>query len=291
MRFRRTYGGLMKTTRTGMPGLLVTLGLLALAPWVAADADPLTPGSSSERVAIVGASLSHGFGAPPGWTAAVAASRTQPPENLTQHTTLFFFTHPVERGTALVSRAKASRPTLVLAIDFLFWFGYGNLDAAGSRLASEADRLRLLDRGQSLLEQFECPVVVGDFPDMSAAAGGILAAEQVPRPATRAALNERLHSWASSRTNIVLVPLDRWIARIQAGQPIRIGELEFDSDSTAKWLQGDRLHPSPRGLAALAMLANDRLVHRGFMEPGAALNSISEIERRMAISLGESRER
>lgn len=288
--FRGTYGRTMRRTWRGKTGLLVALGWLVLARAIATESEATPRATSTERVAIIGASLSHGFGAPPGWTAAVTASRTRPPEHVAQHTSLFFFTHPFERGKALVSRAKAFRPTLVLAIDFLFWFGYGNLDAAGSRFTAEADRLRLLARGQSLLEEFECPVVVGDFPDMSAAIGWILAAEQVPQPETRAALNERLHAWAASRTNIVVVPLDQWIARIQTGQPIRIGELEFDGDSTARWLQGDRLHPTPHGLIALALLANDRLVQLGFLEPEAALTSIPEIRRRMELVPGEDRD-
>ncbi|MBX3744396.1 MAG: hypothetical protein KF833_03735 [Verrucomicrobiae bacterium] len=267
-----------------MTGLLVILGFLAFGQPASVGAEARPTGSSIGRVAIVGASLSQGFGAPPGWKAAVVASRREPLENPIEHTSLFFFVRPVAHGTALVSKTEVLKPSLVVALDFLFWFGYGNVDAAGAPMTSENDRFTLLDRGTALLEQFDCPVVIGDFPDMSAAVGRILAPGQVPQPATLAALNQRLRTWASSRTTIVLVSLAQWMDRIQAGQPIRIGEHVFDNDSTAKWLQEDRLHPSPEGLVALAMLVNERLIDRGFLDPDATVNSLPEIARKMEIA-------
>lgn len=248
-------------------------------------------GATKDRVAILGASLSQGFGARPGWGAAFAASRAIPPEVVSEHCTLFFFAKPVEHGTSLAEKARAADPTLVLAVDFLFWFGYGAVDISGGKLASEDDRLRLLDRGLSLLEPFTCPLVIGDFPDASPAVGKILAPEQMPAPKTLAALNKRVGDWAATRTNVVVLPLAEWMAQIRHGRTIRIGAHEFGKEAAAEWLQKDQLHPTSEGLIALAMLVNERLTNRGHMTPDKAVGVPSEIRRKMAVALREQRQR
>lgn len=277
--------------------------VLCVALWLAARnlcaaEDGREPGGAvragagaEERIAILGASVSQGFGAPPGWGAVVDSSRATVPKARTVQASVFFFNHPVGKGTALADAAKAFGPTLVLAIDYLFWFGYGAVDVEGKEIESEDARLRLLERGLTLLEGFGCPLVVGDFPDASAAVGGILGAAQMPRAETLEVLNTRLRGWAKGRTNVVVVPLAEWMRRIRAGEEVRIGELSFGGDTTAGWLQADRLHPTIDGLVALAMLVNDRLVGRGFLNEGSVVRDPGEIGRRVAAVRREERQR
>ena len=63
---------------------------------------------------------------------------------------------------------------LVVGVDFLFWFCYGE----GS---TDAGRAQRFETGLKLLEQIPCPLVVGDIPDASSATNtGILSIAQVP---------------------------------------------------------------------------------------------------------------
>lgn len=247
--------------------------------------------AAEERIAILGASVSQGFGAPPGWGTVVDSSRATVPKARTVQASVFFFNNPVGKGTALADAAKAFGPTLVLAVDFLFWFGYGAVDVEGKEIKSEDARLRLLERGLALLEGFGCPLVVGDFPDASAAVGGILGAAQMPGVETLEGLNARLRGWAAGRTNVVVVPLADWMRRIQAREEVRIGALSFGADTTAGWLQADRLHPTIDGLVALAMLVNDRLVGRGFLDESSVVRDPGVIGRRVAAVRREERQR
>ncbi|MCW5557017.1 MAG: hypothetical protein KIT22_04145 [Verrucomicrobiae bacterium] len=240
---------------------------------------------------ILGASLSQGFGAKPGWAATVVASRTVPPETTTEHCALFFFTNPTEKGTNLAAKAREDAPTLVLAVDFLFWFGYGAVDVNGGKLASEDGRLQLLERGLAILEAFTCPLVIGDFPDASPAVGKILAPEQMPKPETLAALNERVRLWATARTNVIVLPLADWMDRVRSGKPVRVGAHELGKEAIAGWLQEDHLHPTTEGLLGLAMLLNESLINQGYLGHETAVDSPSEIRGKVAIALREQRKK
>ena len=51
------------------------------------------------------------------------------------------------------------RVSLIVAIDFLFWFGYGAGKDAEGRMAS-------LEQGLDLLEGLMGPILLGDLPDV-----------------------------------------------------------------------------------------------------------------------------
>lgn len=219
-----------------------------------------------QRVAAIGASATRGFnltldiehhGAVHSRKVALAdvldAAITDPHEPVMGVGDLFFFAGPKRSGTLQQARALGSKPTLVVAVDFLFWFGYGAVNAEGKPMAGDADRLALLEEGLKLLDKFECPVVVGDFPDMSAAVGGMLSELQMPSPEALRQLNERLHAWAKDRPKTVVVPLADVVARMQKGEEIVIGPHRWTGDG-APLLQPDELHPTVDGTICLAQL-------------------------------------
>ena len=217
-----------------------------------------------ERVFIVGASVSSGFllqndvGAPTSLADIVDAALIGDHEPIRSSTSLAFFLAPLARGGKQIDRALSHEPTLLLALDFLFWFGYGYAD-------SEDDRLERLEQGLWLLDKVDVPIVVTDFPDMTPALDGrgpfgvpMLHPGQVPRTRTLERLNEKLRAWASERERVVLVPLSDFVARVHANELVEVRDNRWEESRSL--LNRDLLHTSLKGSSALVVLAMDRLV-------------------------------
>ncbi len=179
-------------------------------------------------------------------------------------TSTMFFVSPDSSGQALVKAAKDVQPTLVVALDYLFWFGYGDLPNDEARLA-------LLERGLKSLEAFECPVLVGDFPDMSLALEVkdspivTLTKSQVPAPASLESLNRRVRAWAAQDPRRMVVRVAELMRRLRADEEFALRRNTWFRGSLPFLLQKDRLHTTLQGSIALWIHALDELV-RG--QPG-----------------------
>src|SRR5262245_18578232 len=171
------------------------------------------------RVVVVGASVSEGFGNDTKLASVVDAVIERPHEPAEGYASSLFFSSPLTFGPDLLGEALDDDPTLLVAIDYLFWFGYGHLAADGTPIHYEEDRLELLERGLALLEPVRCRLVLGDAPDMSPAIGLMLVPEQVLKPETLTKLNERLRAWARDRTNVIVLPLSAFVTEVRAGRP------------------------------------------------------------------------
>jgi hypothetical protein len=153
-------------------------------------------------------------------------------------------------GEQQVQMALNAKPTLVVGIDFLFWFCYG-------RGFDEPERLQHLDQGLELLDAIHCPLIIGDIPDVSAAANGILSIDEIPRSETLAAANRRLKEWAAKHPTVVVVPLAKFIKTAMADQTLAVHGFIVPAGKTRALIQNDKLHPSTRGCAVLALAILD----------------------------------
>jgi hypothetical protein len=226
----------------------------SFGPGTTAEPNPVAS-KLLERPVVIGASASAGFNIPTGpETPAMTLARVldgiladasrEPTADLSN--VLFFF--GAERaGRRAVEEALLLDPTLVFALDFLFWYGYG--------LKGERARIDDLREGMALLDRFECPVLVSSFPDMRAAIGKMLLPSQVPEPATIDELNRELESWVAARDDVVLVPLVEFLDSVRNGEPVRIGGTDWRPGSKEMLLQTDDLHPTGTGLVVLTQLA------------------------------------
>ncbi len=229
------------------------------APAATADANkPL-------RVAVIGASASAGFGCvhrerrDDGEYAAsfrlIDMVRLACPELSLVTSDLssgFFFMAPVRNGEKAAARAREFKPDCVVALDFLFWYCYGDDAPEGGRLKDEAERLAKLELGLKQLEAFEVPVLVGDLPDMSPAVGKMLSVAQMPSAETLRKANARFVEWAAGRSNIRVVPLARMQRQLMEENALDIGGARLEPAKDAPLLQRDALHPAPLGMAGLA---------------------------------------
>jgi hypothetical protein len=230
-----------------------TLAALLLALPVSAP----TPHAVLGRMAVVGASVSAGFHLDGVETAPLALTLEQAllaeHEAATSHASTFFFLASTDGRADQVEAALAAEPTLVVALDYLFWFAYGVA-------ASEDARLAEFDEGLAILACVKQPLLVGDIPDVSRAAEGpMLSRSQVPAPETLVRLNERLAEWAAERPNVMLVPLRGFIDKATRGEAFELRGNRYDADALDALFQPDQLHASLTGIVGLTLLTLDAL--------------------------------
>jgi len=149
-------------------------------------------------------------------------------------------------GGVQVQRALEVDPTLVVGVDFLFWYFYGDGKTTAGRLAR-------LEGGLAELERFDCKVVVGDLPYMVKAAGGMIPWPMMPDAEGFAPANARIIEWAAARDNVVLVSLAEVHGQLDAGEAYARGTFTWDPDTDGRLLQLDELHPNMPGTGALAI--------------------------------------
>lgn len=247
-------------------------------------AAPKAAATVFDKVVTIGASLTDGFAnglpiAPLLDKAIVTEHRL-----VERVSTSAFFSMPLRLGAQQVRRARKLEASLVVGVDFLFWYVYGPtsrhlselrslpLGDARAREAEErslADasaedlpllaRLATLERGLAELEQLEVPIVIGDIPDMTGASPMMLPQRAIPSRAIQDAANTRIRAWARERKDrVLLFPLAERVLSMKLGTMV----LAASGDQKALRLPmrvvlcNDKLHPSKIG----ALLFVDQLV-------------------------------
>ena len=230
---------------------------IIVALFVAAQLHISAAESPWARIVVIGASASAGFtlSEPFGGTntakcklnpyldAAIITPHA-PVKNLA---TALMFLNPESFGPMQIEAATNARPTLVIGLDFLFWFCYGDG-------RTDADRAQRFETGLKLLEQIPGPLVIGDIPDASAATNtGIISASQVPSNAARRAANQRMQKWAAAHPQVAVVPLAEFMRATMADQAVALHGQMLPAGQTRALLQADQLHPNPRGAVTLTL--------------------------------------
>ncbi|MSR69721.1 MAG: hypothetical protein EXS17_05170 [Phycisphaerales bacterium] len=239
----------------------------------------VTPGHLYDRIAVIGASVSDGFGvfirddvAADDLTAAKSAVRrvpsgvnlsdvlrasvpTAPGPIIHHYASGFFFSSPGTVGKSEIDRALGAKPTLVLAVDFLFWYVYGTVNADGEIMQSEAARVANLEMGLSQLDRVLAagvPLIIGDLPDMRGAIGKMLSKNQVPAPETLDAVNTRITAWVATRPAVKLLALRTLLTALKAGGTLEVAGRVWDPATLGALLQNDQLHPTFCGTVIIA---------------------------------------
>jgi hypothetical protein len=172
---------------------------------------------------------------------------------MSRHADISFFANPRKVGRVEMDHALATKPTLIVAVDYLFWYGYGD--------RPDAARMNMLERGLQELERFDGPILVGDIPDVADAADvqplALLSKRQVPRPETLLAMNKRIHEWAGEYPNVHHIPLAETIGSWRKGTPPNLNGYAWPPE--CRIIQFDRLHPTAEGLVATAELVAESI--------------------------------
>ncbi|MEE2681921.1 MAG: hypothetical protein VX641_06065 [Planctomycetota bacterium] len=216
-----------------------------------------------QRVAIIGASASAGFG--------VVVQQAEPEEEQFAKTMLnmqdlymaaddphdllyldlsshMFFSRPRTYGESTIDRVIEWEPDLVLGVDFLFWFVYGTMP--------ETNRLKFLEEGLTLLDRIASrgtPMVIGEVPDLEGTESFVIGSHQIPKRGTSLLANQRINQWAARRDNVAVVPLYTLTEQLAAGEEIIVGSHQWKpTEHGIRMIAVDKLHPTFDGMICLA---------------------------------------
>jgi hypothetical protein len=230
--------------------------------------------SSWTRIVIIGASVSHGytrdepFGGPETKDLALDhyldAALLAPHERPRNLANAMFFMLPDDMGHTQIRQALTNNPTLVIGVDFLFWFCYG-------RGETDQDRLDHFEKGLKLLEAIPCPLIIGDIPDASAALNRMISQREMPSFKVRTTANRRLKDWAAHHQQVPIVPLAGFMRAVAAHEALTVHGHILSGGATAALLQPDRLHPNQRGCALLAISILDTFLAA---QPGLEVSQV-----------------
>jgi len=276
----------MPASRRLILALLALLLALPALPAFQATAPAPAPAALKgepllERVAVIGASVSAGYGLPEIKKGAhltlsqvIDASVPGKHQPCLDRSSLLAFADTLGSSKSALSALQKDDPTLVVALDYLFWFGYG------SGWNGEKQRLAGLELGLKSLEGLQCPVLLGDFPDMRSALNArvkILPPDAVPDPATLVKLNARLAAWAKEHHNVILVPVSKLMGTLLAGEDLRVGPNLWTKNVVPELLQDDGLHTSIEGTTGLWLFAVERLFEARKDLPRSAIESKASV--------------
>ena len=213
--------------------------------------------------AVVGASVSAGVGLDPSadplqgqqsklrLSTVVDASIVGAHEASADFADFMFFSAPKPTAKRSVKDALDAKPSVLVALDYLFWLGYGPGD--------ERARLGRLEEGLKALESVKQPVLLGDLPDFNGVQVSrmLLAPEAIPTRDVLDKLDARILEWSKAHKNVVLVPVRQMFQRLNSGEDFTLHGNKFDKDARARLMQKDGLHTTLEGTAALWILAVD----------------------------------
>ena len=217
-----------------------------------------------KRPVIIGASLSDGFYLPElglpfrspvskqlGMDRYLEQTRGGGGERILNLGTNWMFVAPEVNGIYQVKKAREAQPTVVFAVDFLFWYLYGN-----PRSRSEEDRaldkLEFFEKGLAHLGTFDCPVIVGNIPDARKSVGLVLSKAQYPGKEVIEAANKRLGEWLKEHPKVVKVDLAGFHSKASNNEEISVAGKVIPAGQTRRaFLQTDLLHPTVAGVSAI----------------------------------------
>jgi len=253
-----------------MPFLISLLTVIATAgtqttPSAPIAATPTPRDALLSRVVVLGASVSDGFGlegeleVPASFSVFLDAAWTIPHAPATSYASGRFFMDPVTEGARQRDAALVDEVSLLCAVDYLFWFGYGVQ-------ASPEARLARLEKGLAMLDEIGGPMLVGDFPDMRPALAGkglfggpMISPAQIPAAETLVQLNARVDAWAKERPHVIRVPLAFFVTRLQSHEALEVRGQKWSPKDSERLLQEDLLHATLEGTSALTILVMDVL--------------------------------
>ncbi|MAI66895.1 MAG: hypothetical protein CMJ26_03340 [Phycisphaerae bacterium] len=221
-----------------------------------------------KRVVVTGASVTSGFGltTPPikGDLGAYPINMqhimegviTSEHEEVAFFGDLLFFKNSRKNAIAYIKQIKAHKPSLIVGIDFLFWFGHGTPPEAENISAYRMDTLNF---AIGLLDELNVPMVIGNLPNVRDAVGRMLSTSQVPTEKTLQKLNARIHAWGDAHDNVTIIDVNGLWEKVMHDEEIVLHNHTWPAGSQAMFLQQDMLHTTFEGTVAASMLVSEAL--------------------------------
>lgn len=232
----------------------------------AQDSRPATTADKKPVVVILGASVSAGFSCSMMGIGEAEKNQTMtlkralepvfPRErfDVRDLATSAMFLNPSEHGGKQSKLALRAKPDVVIGIDFLFWFGYGHVRGSAGAANIGKGRLALQQQAFELLAPLTCPILLGDYPDMTGAHPRMLSPAQIPDAEQRKALNAALAAWAKEHPNVRVFPLGKFVEESKSKGLTVEHDQHCIELPAAFLLQEDQLHATRLGMAFLVHL-------------------------------------
>ena len=208
-----------------------------------------------EQPIIIGASVSDGYehteklGGPKSNALALdhfLLKRINTPDiKFKNYSNRFTFISPVIISSRQVARAIKAKPSIVIAVDYLFWHLYGKFN-------SEEQRLKAFESALAKLDPVTSALVIGNIPDASHSINKMLGASQVPALKTIEQANITLNAWADKRPQTTVINLKSFMAKSVSNKALKLSLIEYPVGTTKNFLQSDMLHLTPSGVTALS---------------------------------------
>ena len=218
------------------------------------------------RPMVIGASISAGFAAGKDLSQVLDAMLGRDHGSIETAFSMLFWREPIETARSQAALALESEPTLVIAIDFLFWLACGGRDLDGEPVTGGAQRLALLKHGLELLEPLPCPIVLGDLPHYRKDLSRMIAPATMPTPELLDELNRELRRWSERRGDVIVLPLAREIETAQDDAETVVGGWACREGRTRGLLQPDGIHPTLEGLVWIVHVMATEMVAREWIE-------------------------
>lgn len=191
-----------------------------------------------------------------------------------------FYARPREVQVEQMDAALAQNPSIIIAVDYLFWSVYGGRDTTMTADAVERDRHDALEQALAQLNRFPGPIIVGDIPNMRAATGRMLSERNIPSLDQLDAFNRRIYDWADHRPAsgpAVIIPAANLGRSIESHAPLTTSFETFPPEQAAALIQADHLHPTSTGLAVLLREGLAGLAAKGVIKPEAFRTNLTEV--------------
>jgi hypothetical protein len=228
------------------------------------------PANILSRVAVIGASVSRGLSSGIPLAALLEHAILTENEEVAQFADARMGLTAPGSGEKQVDDVLDHEATLVVALDFLFW--YAHFLPAGRD--PDKTRIERFEGGLAQLDRIAAPFACGDIPAMDDVPVHRLPKEAVPSPEIRDELNSRLRAFCAKRERVLLLPLANWVEELRVGKWKIAGSLDGKATETPitaeKALHADRMHPTTLGALALgdrvvaALRERHRLLAREF---------------------------
>lgn len=204
------------------------------------------------RVVVMGASLSAGVGAKP--LALVLKMALPADAAVVSCADMFTYERPRSKTADQIRCAQRAKADVILALDTLFWFAYHNRTAELKRAYVQS--------ALKVLERVKVPLLLGDLPDMRSASEMLIPRANLPSAKLLVELNRRIRTWASTRSNVHVLPFSAWARPLLAKGKIVLVP-NRPSIPAPQALNLDGLHPNGKGVLYLLHLTFAEL-HRAF---------------------------
>lgn len=172
-----------------------------------------------------------------------------------------FYRAPVEAAAAQCRTIAEAEPSVVIALDWLFWAAYAPTAEAAEEAPRSAAQVRSDRITQALAEldamsQLRPPptIVLGDLPDFARSPTSKSRPVEAIGAAEVAELNAAIRAWAGARPHVVLVEVSEW------------SQGSARADGTPL-MQSDGLHPTAEGLVFVMQRICEALEGRGLIQP------------------------